>query len=78
MAEKVNMACNFRILVKTCHCLFDQNSKVAGHVHLFGDLTNFENVEWLVAQLVEHRAVSREVVSSTQGLKITEKKVLPL
>ena len=22
MAEKVNMACNFRILVKTCHCLF--------------------------------------------------------
>ena len=21
-AEKVNMACNFRILVKTCHCLF--------------------------------------------------------
>ena len=21
MAEKVNMACNFRILVKTCHCL---------------------------------------------------------
>ena len=51
---------------------FDQNSKVAGHVHLFGHLTNFENVEWPVAQLVEHRAVSREVVSSTQGLKITE------
>ena len=22
MAEKVNMACNFRVLVKTCHCLF--------------------------------------------------------
>ena len=22
MAQKVNMACNFRILVKTCHCLF--------------------------------------------------------
>ena len=22
MAEKVNMACNFRILVKTYHCLF--------------------------------------------------------
>ena len=33
-----------------------------------------------VAQLVEHRAVTREVVSSTntQGLKITEEKVLPL
>ena len=34
-----------------------------------------------VAQLVEHRAVMQEVVSSsqaiTQGLKITEKKVLP-
>ena len=22
IAEKVNMACNFRVLVKTCHCLF--------------------------------------------------------
>ena len=22
MPEKVNMACNFRVLVKTCHCLF--------------------------------------------------------
>ena len=37
-----------------------------------------------VAQLVEHRAAMREVVSSTpartntQGLKITEEKVLPL
>ena len=38
-----------------------------------------------VAQLVEHRAVMREVVSSTpagrtntQGLKITEENVLPL
>ena len=72
MAEKVIMACNFRILVKKAVARFDQNSKVAGHVHIFGHLTNFENVEWPVAQLVEHRAVSREVVSSTQGLKITE------
>ena len=33
-----------------------------------------------VAQLVEHRALTREVVSltKTQGLKITEEKVLPL
>ena len=37
-----------------------------------------------VAQLVEHRAVTREVVSFdsgrtiTQGLRITEEKVLPL
>jgi len=22
MAKKVNMACNLRVLVKTCHCLF--------------------------------------------------------
>ena len=72
MAEKVNMDCNFRVLVKKAVASFDQSSKVAGHVHLLGHLMNFEYVEWPVAQLVEHRAVSREVVSSTQGLKIIE------
>ena len=31
-----------------------------------------------MAQLVEHRATMREVVTNTQGLKITVEKVLPL
>ena len=44
---------------------FDQNSKVAGHVHLFGDRMNFEHVEVVGFESNYHERLFLEAWHST-------------
>ena len=52
---------------------FDQNSKVAGHVHLFGNHMNFENVEVVGFESNYHERLFREGLTLYFGPELWER-----
>ena len=60
--------CKTRVVeYKKAVASFDQNSKVAGHVHLFGHNMNFENVEVVGFESNYHERLFLEAWHSTLG-----------
>ena len=54
------------------HAISEESPNVTPNSERLSDTTSCIDHRALVAQLVEHRVVVREVVTNTQGLKITE------